>query len=143
MTLNLLVSLNGAEYFDIVDGATNTPIFLNFFFEAAEAVNMQTGRPALEVGDIVVLDNLAVHQYDGGQILEEYLTEMGIELLFTPTNSPDLNPVEMCFWKVKTKLNGELVNEVHKNLKLSVMDAIESITPADMIGYYSRSYQLV
>jgi hypothetical protein len=41
-----------------------------------------TGRPALEVGDIVVMDNLAVHHYEGGEILEEVLAEMGIELFF-------------------------------------------------------------
>jgi transposase len=82
------------------------------------------------------MDNLAVHHYDGGYILEEYLEEMGVELIFTPTYSPDLNPVEMCFAKVKAKLNGELSDAVHENLKLAVMDAIETITSSDMAGYY-------
>jgi transposase len=77
---------------------------------------MQSGRPAIEVGDIIVMDNLAVHHFDGGEILEEYFEEMGIELLFTPSYSPDLNPVEMCFSKIKAKLNGELQNTVHENL---------------------------
>jgi transposase len=136
VTLNLLVSLDGPVYFNIEDGSTNTAKFLNFFFEASEATNMFSGRPAIEVGDIIVMDNLAVHHYDGGYILEEYLEEMGVELIFTPTYSPDLNPVEMCFAKVKAKLNGELSDAVHENLKLAVMDAIETITSSDMAGYY-------
>ncbi|CAB3985191.1 Hypothetical predicted protein [Paramuricea clavata] len=113
--------------------AVSSQVF-NFFFEASEATNMFSGRPAIEVGDIIVMDNLAVHHYDGGYILEEYPEVMGVELIFTPTYSPDLNPVEMCFAKVK--LNGELSDAVHENLKLAVMDAIETVTPSDMAGYY-------
>ena len=73
------------------------------------------------------MDNLGVHHYDGGQILEEYLDDIGVELIFTPTYSPDLNPVELCFGKIKAKLNGELSDAVHENLKLAVMDAVEKI----------------
>ena len=139
VTLNLLASLNGVEYFNIVDGATNTVQFWNFFFEASEATNMLSRRPALEVGETVVMDNLAVHHYEGGEVLEEYFEEMGIELIFTPTYSPDLNPVEMCFAKVKAKLNGELVNTVHENLKLAVAEAVETISATDMAGYYQAT----
>ena len=59
------------------------------------------GRPCLEVGDIIVMDNLSSHHYEGGEILEEWLYEMGIELIYTPSYSPDLNPVEFCFSKVE------------------------------------------
>ena len=96
-TLNLLVSLNGVEYYNLIDGASNTAQFLNFFEEAAGNANMITLRPALEVGNIVVMDNLSVHHFDGSEILEDFLANMGIELLYTPVYSPDLNPVEMCF----------------------------------------------
>ncbi|CAB4030762.1 Hypothetical predicted protein, partial [Paramuricea clavata] len=50
-------------------------------------------RPAIAVGDIVVMDNLAVHHFDGGEVLENFLAEMGVELLFIQTYSPDLNPI--------------------------------------------------
>ena len=56
--------------------------------------NVNTGRPCLEVGDIVVMDNLSSHHYEGGEILEEWFDTMGIELLYTPSYSPDLNPGE-------------------------------------------------
>ena len=84
---------------------SNTVEFLNFFSEAANAVNFETRRPALQVGDIIVMDNLGVHHYGGGEALEEFLADMGIELIYTPAYSPDLNPVELCFNKLKTKLN--------------------------------------
>ncbi len=134
MTLNLLASLNGPEYFNLVDGATNTVEFLNFFSEATEVVNVTTGRPALDRGDIIVMDNLAVHHFDGGDVLEDWLAEMGIELVYTPVYSPDLNPIESCFGKVKAALNGELLSLVHENLKLAAAEAIETITSNDMHG---------
>ena len=143
ITLNLLVSLNGVEYHNIIDGATNTATFLNFFFEASEATSPLTGRPAIEVGDTIVLDNLAVHHYDGGAILEDYLEQMGVELVYTPVYSPDLNPVEMCFGKIKSKLNGELINNVHNNIKIATMDAVETISATDMIGYYKATSYLL
>ena len=47
-------------------------------------------RPALENGDIIVMDNLKVHHYDSGEILEDWINELGIELLYTPVYSPGL-----------------------------------------------------
>ena len=142
MTLNLLVSLTGPEYFNLVDGATNTVEFLNFFSEAAEVVNVTTGRPALDHGDIIVMDNLAVHHFDGGDVLEDWLAEMGIELVYTPVYSPDLNPIESCFGKVKAALNGDLLPLVHENLKLATAEAIETITSKDMAGFYRHTSYL-
>ena len=69
------------------------------------------------MGDIVVMDNLAVHHYGEGAFLEEYLAEMGIELLFTPTYSPDLNPIEPSFNKIKAELKSHYSNDERNNLK--------------------------
>ena len=119
-TLSMLVSLEGPVYHNIVHGGTNTARFLQFFEEACEAANIETGRPCLDVGDIVVMDNLSAHHYEGGEILEEVFDQMGIELLYTPSYSPDLNPIELCFNKVKTVLNGCLKALVHTNLNLQL-----------------------
>ena len=105
-TLNLLIFLNGPEYFNILNGATDTVNFLNFFWKAPQSANEVTGRPCLEVGDVIVTDNLAVHHFDGDLALEEFLDDMGIELLYTPTYSPDFHPIKLCFYKVKLELNG-------------------------------------
>ena len=126
-TLNFLVSLsNRPKYYNLIRGATNTVRFLEFFEEASNAANVVTGHPCLEVGDIVVMDNLSSHHYEGGEILEEWLYEMGIELIYTPSYSPDLNPVEFCFSKVKGNLNGYLCDLVIRNINLAVMEAVEN-----------------
>ena len=88
-TLNMLVSYEGVQFYNLVDGVTNTVEFLNFFQEAAGATFMQTLRPVLDVGDTIVMDNLAVHHYEGGEILEDFLFENGIELVFTPVMMVD------------------------------------------------------
>lgn len=142
-TLNMLVSMNGVEYYNILPGATNTVCFLSFFEEAGQAVNIETLRPCLEVGDIIVMDNLSSHHYEGGEILEEWFDQMGIELLYTPSYSPDLNPIELCFNKVKTVLNGEMRELVHSNLPLAVAEALESITAQDMAGFYEATSYLL
>ena len=95
---------DGVAYYNIIDGATNTAEFLNFFTETIDIVSPKTNRPILESGDVVVIDNLSSHHYDGGAILEECLDEIGVELLYTPTYSPDLNPVEAVFFQ-KSKAN--------------------------------------
>ena len=57
-TLSMLVSLEGPVYHNMVHGGTNTARFLQFFEEACEAANIQ-------IGDIVVMDNLSAHHYEG------------------------------------------------------------------------------
>ena len=141
-TLNMLVSLDGPEYYNLIDGGTNTLQFLQFFEEAGNCVNLQTGRPCLQVGDIIVMDNLSAHHYEGGEILEVWLEEMGIELIYLPTYSPDLNPIEFCFNKVKTLLNGEFQELTHTNIKLAVMEAVERITTEDMAGFFEGTSYL-
>ena len=118
--LNLLAGLDGVKYANIIDGASNTVEFLNFFEEAANAGDFSTGLPALNVGDTVVLDNCPIHHYDGERALEGFLNDMGIELIFTPTYSSDLNPVEFVFSKIRTVMRYKLKQTVESNLKLGV-----------------------
>ncbi len=47
------------------------------------------------------MDNLSMHHYQGREILEEFFDTMGIQLLYTPSYSPDLNPIKLCFNEVK------------------------------------------
>jgi transposase len=57
--------------------------------------------PTLKPGDVVILDNLASHKSDKAQAI---LKERGAWLLFLPPYSPDLNPIEMAFAKLKVHL---------------------------------------
>jgi hypothetical protein len=137
-TLSALCSLNGIEYAKVINGASNTVEFLQFFEEAGQSVNTTTGLPSLSVGDLIVMDNLSSHHYEGGAALEEWLGEMGIELVYTPTYSPDLNPIEECFSKIKSLLTNELVNHVY-SIKASVINATLKVTASDMLGYYRHT----
>ena len=89
------------------------------------------------------MDNLAVHHYEGGQIIEEVFAEMGIELLLTPTYSPDLNPIELCFNKIKTELKGHDSIDVHRNLKLAVAEAVERVSALDTRKFYHHAAYLL
>ena len=101
VTVNLMCGLTGITYMNIIDGAADTLDFLEFFGQAAQAENM-FGRPALEVGDTVIMDNCPTHHNLGGEILKEFLADMNIELVYMPAYSPDFNPAELVFCKMRT-----------------------------------------
>ena len=71
----------------------NGPMFLAYI--------EQSLVPTLKRGDIVVMDNLPVHKVAG---VEEAIEAVGAKLLYLPPYSPDLNPIEMAFSKLKALL---------------------------------------
>ena len=77
----------------VLDGAMNREAF-DIYVETQLA-------PTLEAGDVVILDNLAVHK---SQRAAEALKARGAWFLFLPPYSPDLNPIEMAFSKLKAHL---------------------------------------
>ena len=133
ITINVLAGLQGVKYANIVDGASTTIHFLEFWGEAANAGDVITGRPVLEVGDVVVMDNCATHHFDGGVNLVSFFDELGIELVYTPAYSPDFNPVEFVFSKMRIEMHYRLIDLVESNLKLGAYEALDSI---NMKGFY-------
>jgi transposase len=77
----------------VVDGAINGELF--------EAYVRQQLVPTLVPGDVVVMDNLAVHKRAG---VRRAIEEAGCRLLFLPPYSPDFNPIEQAFAKLKALL---------------------------------------
>ena len=59
--------------------------------------------PQLQPGDVVVMDNLAAHKVDG---VRDLIQGAGAELRYLPPYSPDFNPIEKCWSKVKQLLRG-------------------------------------
>jgi transposase len=76
-----------------VDSGTDTEVFLAFLSEVL--------LPKLDPGDILIMDNLAAHH---SQRVRDLLVEWRIGVLFLPPYSPDLNPIEMAWAKLKTWL---------------------------------------
>jgi transposase len=83
--------------------------------------------PELKRGDCVVWDNLAVHKT---RAVQELFREAGVELLFLPPYSPDLNPIELCWSKLKTYLRAAGARTYEK-LSAAISAAIKKITASD------------
>ena len=78
----------------VLDGAMNGPAF--------KAYVEQLLAPSLQPGDIVVMDNLSSHKVDG---VRRAIKAKGAFLLYLPPYSPDLNPIELAFSKLKALLS--------------------------------------
>jgi len=76
-----------------IDGAVNGEVFLTYI--------QRVLAPTLKKGDMVIMDNLGSNKIPG---VYEALRNVGATLLFVPPYSPDLNPIEMAFSKIKTIL---------------------------------------
>ena len=77
----------------VVDGPMNGAIFLAYV--------QQELIKTLKPGDIVIMDNLSSHKCAG---VEEAIRSVGADLQYLPPYSPDLNPIELAFSKLKTLL---------------------------------------
>lgn len=80
----------------VLDGAVNAELFIAYI--------EQVLVPTLRLDDIVIMDNLPVHKVPA---VRRAIEAAGAQLLFLPPYSPDLNPIEMIFAKMKAKLRQE------------------------------------
>ena len=109
-----------------VEGATTRGVF-EVYLERVLA-------PTLEPGQVVVMDNLSAHK--GGRV-REILEARGCELLYLPPYSPDLNPIEQAFSKVKglmrkagARTRGALVEAMGR--------ALEAVSAQDVRGFFGH-----
>jgi transposase len=88
--------------------------------------------PTLRPGQIVVLDNLRQHQ---GARTRDLIEARGAALWFLPSYSPDLNPIEEAFSKLKALLRTAAAR-THEALAEAIWAALRAITPANARGYF-------
>jgi transposase len=88
--------------------------------------------PTLKRGDIVLLDNNPIHKLDE---IEDAIEAAGAWVLFLPTYSPDLNPIEHCWAKVKSRLRS-LKPRTLPDLLDALAEAFASITRHDILGWF-------
>ncbi len=86
-----------------VEGAINGPLFRSWV--------EQHLAPALQPGDLVVMDNLSSHKVAG---VRKAIEAVGAELRYLPPYSPDLNPIELAFAKLKKLLRDGAARNVEK-----------------------------
>jgi len=118
-TLMAALGIGGVRCSTVVDGAVNRDVFDSFV--------EQVLAPQLRPGDVVVLDNLSSHK---SQRAREIIQSRGARMEFLPPYSPDLNPIEMVFSKIKQLLRS-LACRSRDALWAAVQDLLDQITPAD------------
>ena len=107
-----------------VVGATDADVFRTYVREVL--------APQLRPGDVVVMDNLAPHKAPG---VREEIEAVGAGVRYLPPYSPDLNPIENLWSKVKGKLRSigaRTVETVHD----AVGVAFATVTAADCVGFF-------
>lgn len=87
--------------------------------------------PALRPGDIVILDNLSSHK---GEKVEALIRQRGARLLFLPPYSPDLNPIEMAFAKLKKRLR-QASERTRQALWDRIGRLLDSFSPSECQNY--------
>lgn len=99
-----------------VEGGTSSEVF--FHFASTELL------PRMEAGQVVVLDNLAAHKSD---LVTELFEDHGIHVLHTPPYSPEWNPIELAWSKIKSYLRAFAARSVEELDKAS-LKAVELVT---------------
>jgi transposase len=107
----------------VVDGAMNGNIFRAYVEQAL--------APTLKAGDIVILDNLSSHKVAG---VRDAIEARGATLVFLPPYSPDLNPIEQAFAKLKALLRKIAARTVAR-LWDAIGDLLDRFTPQECVAY--------
>jgi transposase len=111
----------------VIDGPINGEIFRVY----VERVLVPTLRP----GDIVVMDNLGSHK---GAAVRAAIEAAGAELRFLPPYSPDFNPIENAFSKLKALLR-KAAARTRDALWTAVADALDAFTPDECGNYFTAA----
>lgn len=125
-TTTLIAALdgNGMRCAAVLDGATER--------ESFEAFVEQILTPKLSAGDVVVMDNLSSHKGPG---VRSMIESVGARLLYLPPYSPQFNPIENAFSKIKQLLR----SAGHRTLAAlwgDMQRMLDQITPSDAAGFF-------
>ncbi len=119
--------LSGLSTPMVLDGAMNGAAF--------KAYTEQVLVPSLKPGDIVVMDNLSSHKVAG---IREAIKGAGAYLLYLPPYSPDLNPIEQAFSKLKAHLRKASARTVDE-LWEAIADIIDNFPAEECANYFRNS----
>ena len=125
-TLLSSMSVEGMGPCLAVEGSTNAVVFETYVEKML--------APTLQPGQIVVMDNLSAHK---GQRVKELIERQGCELLYLPPYSPDFNPIEEAFAKIKGILR-KAEARTREALVEAMGSAISAISPQDARGFFGH-----
>jgi transposase len=110
-----------------VDGSTNRIVF--------EAYVERVLAPTLEAGEVVIMDNLPAHK---PARVRELIEERGCELIYLPSYSPDFNPIEEAFSKIKGMVRQAGART--KDALVGVLgEALSAVSVKDVQGYFEHA----
>lgn len=128
VTLVGAIRLSGMFAPMTVEAATDAEIFLAYVDRVL--------CPELKPGDVVVMDNLSSHKVQG---VRERIAAAGAELLYLPPYSPDLNPIEKPWSKLKQYLRAAKARTAEQ-LQQAIADALRSITAHDAAAWFKTPF---
>lgn len=123
-TMLCAVRLGGPLAAVTLDGAVDADTFRVYIREVL--------APQLRPGDVVVLDNLQAHKASG---VKQAIEAAGASLIYLPPYSPDFNPIENMWSKVKSHLR-RLAARTFETLGDAVDEALSLVTPGDCHGFF-------
>ena len=126
-TLVAALRLDGMTAPMVIDGAMNGAAF-KAYVETFLA-------PTLSPGDVVVMDNLPAHKVKDAR---KAIEKAKATLLFLPPYSPDFNPIEQAFAKLKALLRKAAARTV-KALHTAIATALDAFTPQECANYFTSS----
>jgi transposase len=109
-----------------IEGAADTAVFDTYI--------RQVLAPTLRTGDILVLDNLSSHK---NEPTLEWLAQAGVEVVFLPPYSPDLNPIEPMWSKVKAALRSAAAR-TPADLVAAIGGALRCVTRQDAVNWFAH-----
>jgi transposase len=111
----------------LLDGPTNGTRFCSYVTE--------TLVPVLQPGDVVVMDNLPAHKVAG---VQDAIEAVGARLLYLPSYSPDFNPIEQAFAKLKALLRSAAARTI-PDLWAAIRQAFTRFTPQECRNYLAAA----
>lgn len=124
MTILGAMSLRGMVATMTIEEPTDTDIFLAYVEHLL--------YPVLKTGDVVVMDNLSAHK---APAVREWIEKAGAEVLYLPPYSPDLNPIEKAWAKLKQLLRAAQAR-TRETLDQAITEALPSITPGNAQAWF-------
>lgn len=118
------IRLDGSTAAMVIEGATDTAVF--------RAYVTQVLIPTIRPGDIVVMDNLSPHK---SACIAEAIEAAGAEVWFLPPYSPDFNPIEKMWSKIKAFLRAAKARSYEALLE-AIAAALKTVTESDAIGWF-------
>jgi transposase len=111
----------------IFEGALNGDIFKAYISECL--------APTLNKGDIVIMDNLTSHKVKG---VIDPIIAAGAKVIYLPPYSPDFNPIEMMWSKIKAYLR-KVKARTKELLETAIAEAISNVTTSDIMAWFDKN----